>query len=51
MKLIEFTRKGKREVALVLGNVAMWAEKNALGRVVNCAKPVIELKNVKVIRK
>ena len=51
MKLIEFTRKGKREVAFVLGNVAMWAEKNALGRVVNCAKPVSELKNVKVIRK
>lgn len=51
MKLIEFTWKGKREVALVLGNVAMWEEKNALGRVVNCAKPVSELKNVKVIRK
>lgn len=51
MKLIEFTRKGKREVALVLGNVAMWAEKNALGRVVNCEKQVRELKNMKVIRK
>lgn len=51
MEMIEFTRKGKREVALVLGNVAMWAEKNALGQVVKCEKPVSELKNVKVIRK
>lgn len=51
MKLIEFTWKGKREVALVLGNVAIWQEINALGRVVKCEKPVSELKNVKVIRK
>lgn len=51
MEMIEFTRNGKREVAFVLGNVAMWTEKNALGRVVNCEKPVSELKDVKVIRK
>lgn len=50
MKLIEFTRNGKREVALVLGNAAMWAEQSALGRVANCAAPVRELKDVRVIR-
>lgn len=51
MEMIEFTRNGKREVAFVLGNVAMWAEQNALGRVVNRAAQVSELKDVKVIRK
>lgn len=51
MEMIEFTRNGKREVAFALGNVAMWVEQNALGRVVNRAAPVSELKDVKVIRK
>lgn len=51
MEMIEFTQKGKREVALVLGNVAIWKEINAPGQVVKCEKPVRELKNVKVIRK
>ena len=51
MEMIEFTRNGKREVAFVLGNVAMWAEINALGRLVNCEKQVSKLKDVKGIRK
>lgn len=31
MEMIEFTRNGKREVAFVLGNVAMWTEKKRTG--------------------